>query len=780
MINKNLISTIGISLVMIIMPLNSARAALEEIIVTAQKREQSLQDVPMAVTAVGRELLENNEINSIEDLTKVVPSLRLTPDGNTDSGVINIRGIGTNVNSVAVEPNVSVMLDGVVLARNSLASFDFADIERIEVLRGPQGTLFGKNASAGLVHVITRDPAPEFEARVRSSFEQPDNFPGDFMKTQFTVSGPLVEGLGLRLTGYAKQINGSLVDIEQNSNNPDSKQFGLRSKLRWDASDALAMRLSLEYSRRDAESTGVPFRDGNPNLRERNQPMQISEENREIRTYGDNLSDLENSAIGLTADWELGEFVLSSVTALRDATTYNNQGIKGLDGQRTNLRRNYSEVGIETFTQEFRITSVDNASFEYTAGVLWFENETTEDFYRLIEDLPAGFVANTLLPVSLPLDNADPVLQGQDGLNSEVTRDVVVNTRNLGVFAEGTWNFAESWHLTVGARYIDEQVDVLLANTSRLSHTATGEDVQSSEFPLTSSTVADTTVTGRVSLLHDWDESSTVYGTISTGYRGAAFDVIAEDSQRALDNPVEPEEATSFELGFKSRMFDNRLALNVSAFLTYFENFQAQVRDLENPESVVAFRLDNAGELETRGVEFEFQAQPIDALSINGSVLFNRAVYNEFITQCFSGQGPNEGGARDNDGDGTCDEQDVSGGVLSNAPKRSVSLSGRYEYLFDDKTSYIQLAGRWQDKVQFSNEQHPNTIEDAYQIWNLRGGLIGPGAKYEVAAYINNIFAQHFVAVITPLSLVGDRRDTVANIPVGADRVFGLSLSYQW
>lgn len=771
-----------------LLPCSMLSAALEEVIVTAQKREQNLQDVPMAVTAVGRELLENNEINTLDDLTKLVPSLRLTPDGSPSGGSIRIRGVGTNVFSSAVEPNVLVMLDGVPLARNSLANFEFADIERIEVLRGPQGTLFGKNASAGLIHVVTRDPAPEFEARVRFSYEQPDEFAGNFAKTQFTVSGPIADDMGLRITGFGQKSHGHIEDILQNDELPDVSRFGLRGKLRWDPSDTVAVRLVLEMQHTDAEATPVIFRSGSPELKEKSKPLKYSETNRQTRTFGGNLADSSGKAAAFSVDWELADFIITSVTAYRDADNANAQSLAGLGGDRVNLRKSSGTDYLETITQELRLSSTGNEAFEYTIGALWFDNFVESDGELLVDDLPASFFASAVVPPaasgipSVPIPSEQ--LGGADSFNLYERSHSVVGTENLGLFAEGTWHFSDAWHITAGARYIDEVVSVTeLEKFSRVAHTESDGEVISSSYTLNDTAdVHKTAATGRLSALYNWSEELNFYGTIATGYRGAAFDLASTDNEFAMQNPVDPEKALSYELGMKSRLFDNSLELNVTAFITYFKDFQAQIRDLESDVSIASFRLDNAGELETRGVEFEFHYSPNESLSIVGSYLFNRAVFNEFITQCYAGQGPNEGGAIDEDGDGACDANDVSGGILANAPKRSASLSGRYEHILasGDAKVYTQLSGRWQDKVQFANEQHPLTTHKAYSIWDLRAGYLAAGDKMEIAAYVENVFAQNYVGLIVPLSLVNDKRDLVHNIPVGADRIFGVSMAYNW
>lgn len=761
----------------------SALAQLEEVIVTAQKREQSLQDVPMAVTAVGRAFIENNEINTIEDLTKVVPSVRMTPDGSPSGGSIRVRGVGTNVFSSAVEPNVLVMLDGVPLARNSLANFDFADIERIEVLRGPQGTLFGKNASAGLIHVITRDPAPEFEARLKVNTEKNADWPGSLYKLQTTVSGPMTDTIGLRLTGFYKQSEGVYEDINFDSNLPDVKRYGLRSKLRWDPSAELMVRFDLELERTDGETPPVVFRSAHPELAQRLQPIEPSEENRRGKTFGTNRYDTESLASTLALDWELGAVSLSSITAFRSADTSDNISTDGLNGQRVDLTSNGAEQSIDTFTQEFRVTSADSEVLEYTAGVLWFDNRIERDFSRTVDDLPAAFFATVLAPgVPLPAVPA-AMLGGSDAFNQREDSFQIVETRNLGVFAEATWHLHERWHLTAGARYIRDEVIVdTLERFSRVAHTATDTELMSSRFGPGGTTVKDTAATGRLSLQYDWGEHSTVYGTVATGYRGSAIDLDASDSQSALDNPVDPETALTYELGLKSRLLDNRLELNVAAFHTTFEDFQAQITDLDSPGSLASFRLDNAGELETKGVEIEFTARPVNPVTLVGSVLYNKAVYREFVTQCFQGQRGDEGGAIDRDGDGTCDAQDVAGKPLANAPQWSASLTSRYDHVYGElgQTLYAQLTGRWQDEVQFSNDQHPLTIHDAYSIWDLRVGWLSSASRFQIAAYVKNLFDEMYVASIVPLSLVNDRRDLVHNVSSDANRSYGVAVEYQW
>jgi len=762
-----------------------AAAQLEEVIVTAQKREQNLRDVPMAITALGRELLKDSEINNIEDLTKLVPSMRFTPGDDPTNSSIRIRGVGTNVFSIAVEPNVSVVVDEVPLARTALANFEFADLERVEVLRGPQGTLFGKNSTAGLIHVITRDPAPEFEGFARLNYEEAQNFPSEERKLQFGFSGPISSTLGARFTAFQKSTGGHLEDVLQNDEIPDADSFGARTKFRWDPSDNLNVRLSLEYQHTDADSTPLVFRSANPDKAARSPEIQYSDDNRQTKSFGDNRADSVNQAASVIVNWELENFTLTSVTGWRGYEILRDLSIPDLNGNRVDVTKNGGDRAIETLTQELRLTSTGDGSFEYTLGLLWFDNRLSNTFEREVEDIPADTVLRAVSP-DAPSLLLLGILPGESFSQYSLSEDRL-DTKNLGIFGQATWHIRDDWHLTAGSRYIWEELSASTTSIAFTRQDGTGVDIASAEAVIPETSITDEHVIGTVSLSHDWSEDTTVYGTLSTGYRGGAFDLASSDRERAFSQPVEPETALAFELGAKSRLFENRLELNIALFQTIFKDFQAQIVDVADPSPTnvvpsAQFRLDNAGELETRGIEIDFKAQVLESLFVFGSVLFNKAEFNEFVTQCFVGQQPGENGGVDSNGNGNCDFQDVAGGSLPNSPEKSVSVTARYEKpLFDtDSMTYLQIGGRWLDEIQFSAEQHPLTIQEAYSVWDLRAGWRGMGDRLELAGYVNNLFRESYVVGFFPLSLVNDRRDLAHILPAEADRVFGLSLNYEW
>jgi iron complex outermembrane receptor protein len=783
--NKNIVATSLISMVasaLFFVTNAYSSSELEEIIVTAQKREQNLQKVPMAVSAFSRAILEENNVSNIQDLTQLVPSLRITELSNPTDRAIRIRGVGTDVASAAVEPNVSVVVDEVPLARTSMALLEFDDLERVEVLRGPQGTLFGKNSTAGLVHIISRDPAPEFEAFTSVDYIQPDHFPGRKAKVQFGVSGPLTSEVGGRVSAFYKESKGHLEDIEQNKNVPNADAYGARVKLRWDPSDTLAAKFSVEYQKTEADSTPFTFRSANPAKEARDPRVQYGDSNRTTKGFSNAAANTENAGISFIANWDIGRHTVSSVTGYREFTVNGNIPVPDLDGERYDVTMSGQIRDFTTFTQELRINSNDNERFEYTIGALWFDNSFYEDALQIVENIPVDGITGGVVP-GFPSIEAT----GVDAPSTlTATRVSTVTNENLGIFAQGTWNISDRWHFTSGGRYINEKVTGTIERHRDIKNEATGAPVQPEAVVIIpNTTIKDQTFTGMASLQYDWKDTSTVYLTASTGYRGGTFDLNASDLESSFEDPVKPETSKAIELGMKSRWLDNRLQINVALFDTIFNDFQAQLLEVVNDNVVPTgkSRLANAGELETRGVEVEFQAKPSEALMLYGAFLYNDAVFNEFMVQCFYGQQPGEANGVDNDGNGTCDEQDVSGGVLPNAPKFNINVNARYDIPLPDlnnSSAYMLVSGRWTDEIQYSAEQHPLAIAEAYSIWNLRFGWAGLDDHLQISTYINNVFAQNYTLNLFPLSVENDRRDIIHVIPMEADRVFGLTIGYDW
>ena len=295
---------------------------LEEVVVTARKREESLQDVSVAVTALSSAVLDSAQIFTSEDLVQMVPSLNLQKGTNARQSSFNIRGIGTESFSTAAEPSVSTMLDGVVLGRSGAAFMQLLDIERIEVLRGPQGTLFGKNSSGGVVHIITRDPSEEFEGEAMLNAAEGDEYRGGL-----TLSGPLSDSFGYRFTANGSTRDGWIKNYYDGDKLNSSDDWSVRGKLRWTPTETLDLKWASDYYDMDCDCTANTIRtleafsdnqDQVDAVLQELAPVVPGDENKDTNVNSDVHSETESWGHSLEANWDIGEFTLTSITAYRE------------------------------------------------------------------------------------------------------------------------------------------------------------------------------------------------------------------------------------------------------------------------------------------------------------------------------------------------------------------------------------------------------------------------------------------------------------------------------
>ncbi len=223
---------------------------LEEIVVTAQKREQNLQSVPVAVTALSSEAIANNRLADFSDLTRAAPSLTITQTTSSPNNSIILRGIGTFAFSIGVEPSVAVIIDDMPVVQQAQAFDNMSDLERIEVLKGPQGTLFGKNSSAGVVNIVTKDPGQNFEGSTSATLAND----GD-VRAEAIVSAPLADGVGLRVTGFYHDYPGNVRNLTSGKKLNDQENYGIRAKLKAEVSDALTFTLTGAYAKATQDGT---------------------------------------------------------------------------------------------------------------------------------------------------------------------------------------------------------------------------------------------------------------------------------------------------------------------------------------------------------------------------------------------------------------------------------------------------------------------------------------------------------------------------------------------
>ena len=705
----------------------SDTGALEEIVVTAQKREQNLQDVPVAVTAITADTLVNRNVTTVSDLPRLAPSLTVTTGAVPTNNSINLRGVGTIAVSTAIEPSVAVIVDDVALLQQAQAFSGLSDVARIEVLRGPQGTLFGKNASAGAINIVSQGPTTTLTGAVTGVATTDDEY-----RVDAVLSGPVADGVGFRINGFYGDRDGFIRNVFDGRRLNNDKSYGARGRLAVNLASNITVDLIAGHSVSESRGTARTFRLAPPGAAIFGVPVSslegIEPGNDNFRTSIDgplfNKSRQTTGSARVTVD--LGFANLISVTSYQDWRfrfiedfDFVSRPVLGIPGGIIAE----SSFHARQFTQELRLASKGGGPFSYVAGFYYADGDTDRSFDRG----PTG-----------------PVVARWDSSNS---------SKSYAAFGQFTYDIAERTHVDVGIRANLEKISVRFlnlaiptatpANNATCLATCRGSD-------------KDGVVTYKVALRQDLSDQVMTYASYATGYKGQGYDISTGFTPTRAAVPVRPETSKAYELGFKGRFLDNRLQLNVAAFWTDFDDFQAQ-SGVQLPDNTIQVFLNNVGRLRTRGIEAEFQARPIETLRIDGGVSYTEATIRKFPNaQCYTGQTVAQG-CFDIDGAGpsTTTGQNLAGKPLSNAPRWKANLGGTYELLLPNAPfdGFIQADVSYQSEVQFDLLNNPLNTYGSYALVN---GSIGIDQKdrggLRVALFVNNIFDKHYVAALATAS----------------------------
>lgn len=358
---------------------SGAAAQSDEIVVTATKRPQTLQEVPIAVSVVGAETIQKAQINDLIDLQTVVPSLRVTQLQNSSQTNFTIRGFGNGANNPGIESSVGVFIDGVYRSRSAAAILDLPTLERVEVLRGPQSTLFGKNVSAGAISITTKLPTFDWSGNVEASYGNYDQ-----MLFKGTLSGPLSDNVAFRVSGSANKRDGYYTNIVDGTDQNERNRWALRGQLLWEASDALTFRVIGDYNKLDENCCGAVTLLNGPATQviAAPPPFGLGEEisdgtdpfSRNVAVDTETNNKLTGKGISLQADWELGDGFaqLTSITAYREQSDTANTDV---DFSGADLAQNPQDRKYETFTQEIRLSSVGDNRFDWMIGAFYFNED---------------------------------------------------------------------------------------------------------------------------------------------------------------------------------------------------------------------------------------------------------------------------------------------------------------------------------------------------------------------------------------------------------------------
>ena len=751
---------------------------LEEIVVTAQKREQNLQDVPMAVSAFSGSALQNAGVADIEDLARQVPALQVQTNTSAATTNYRMRRVGNLGSIPTFEPAVGVFIDGAFRNRPLFSAGDMFDIERVEILRGPQSTLYGKNTTAGVVAMYTRAPTGEFSGSGEFTAGQIEGA-SDAASYRFVggLSGPLTDTLGASLgVSYASNdhLDESALSVSNNDAN-DLERMALRGQLQWQPSDALSVRLLAGATDQDDETMtpdtyiapGGPAATAGGVLRQfglaetcsSNDPL-----DRELCARVPNTTDLESREATLLVDYTLGnDWTVTSVSSW-DWFKFEGTSDDIVQLASPLLKFHDTQEG-ESWQQELRLASAGGETVDWLTGVFWYQNEFErgdggdrpiylEDTYSA-HPVPA-LLLQRLFGTPFPVPFAAP---GQNGL-----LDAQQDTDYLGVFGQATWNLTEQFAITGGLRWQTEEKDASLEQsatapgasliTLSLLPAAIGGDMDRETDEVTWSITPQYALTDDVNL----------FATAAHGFKSGGFNIgwgrtPLVDASGNNPREFDDESVMHYEAGVKSTLLDGAMQLAISAFYTEYEDYQDAAFISQQ------FSVGNAETAELKGAEAEGKVLLGEHVSADFAISYADLTYDEYSSGlCYPGRVP------DNAATGTCD---LSGEHPVNAPEWTTHLGLMYETDVSWGDVYARADWAWSDEYNTSFSADPRLVQDSYDWLNFRLGT-HVGENYEIVAWVDNALDEDVVNFDGQLALFG--ADTSYQTFRQASRSYGLTL----
>lgn len=734
-------------------------AGLEEIIVTTQRRSESLQSVPLAVTAFSGAELEKLGIDDLKGITERTPGFTM---GTFNAGQpqLYIRGIGSNSDSAAGDQSVIVFVDEVYIGRSAGMDLDLFDLERVEVLRGPQGTLFGKNVVGGAVNMITTKPSEEsimkaevtvgnlgaLNVRALASGQIGEN---SFGKISF--SSRKRDGYVESLAGdYPSFFTASELDTINNLEQGEINTNSLRGALRFTPSDSTEINIKANFSKQDQDGPGRHFIDGP--WRATDAALIADYDNRPLTNLADLAGHSKTDIFGLTArvDHDLANATFTSLTSYRNVDADISNLLLGVPSVALRLSTFKAPALIggsnpytdesDTFSQEFRLTSTNDGPLQWVAGLYYLQEETV----RNEESTFGVFVSNGVGGA------IGVVPQGVGGNFQDNT------TTSYAVFGQASYSFNDQLKLTVGGRqtWEDKEMHVIGTPTplSRFRDFDLNLEDDWSSF------------TPKATLDYQINDDAFMYLSYSEGFKSGGFPGGGNNATIASTG-FDPEQAELVELGFKTEWFDSHLRLNGAIFKTDYQDLQILQLLVpvgsapENPGNLIT---QNAANADIEGFELEFTWLPIDNLTIAGSYTSLDSAFSDFfIPEGFTSPG---GGA----------PIDRTGNFLRNAPENAYNVLVRYEHeLSNGAGMRYQADFRHKDEV----FQDPDNLEFAkvpeYDIADFRIVYSSPGdSGYEITGWVKNAFDEEYLLHNFPVQ--GSGFATPA-----APRTYGITIGWR-
>jgi len=624
-------ATIGMTAMGALASAHAETFMLEEIVVTAQKRSEGLQDVPVSVNAFSETVIQEAGIADANDLSVLTPSLTVASNIDPFSARMSIRGIGTAQADPFLEPSVGMFVDGVYFNRSGLGMSDLVDIERIEVLQGPQGTLYGKNTNAGAISIVTKRPSLEaFEGSVVASKGS-----YDMTKLTLAVSGPISDTVAYRLAGNINQRDG-YYDNSGGKDLDDADDSNLQGKLLWEPSDNLSFLFSASHVERDTACCGADsVQSDTVNgllVGQGFSPDSNDEFDRDIATNDRTYFEMETDAASLTIEYDTDFGELKSITAWNDY-----EYTVGQDADRSQLDILAAHDDMhsgDSFSQELVLSASAGDQLDYQVGLFYYKSTIAREGKdgNPIFSLGDDFVS----AVGAVLGN--PAIGFSAAAGDNITADIEQEAETIAVFSQATWHISEDWRLIGGLRYTEEEkeADLLTEVNSTapgfipagafgvhpLLGPLPGANVPVGHIIAGFTTPIDATL-DRKSYNADWllrvaydlNPDTMLFASASTGTKSGGYNSVSGlEAEREFDD----EETLSYELGIKSTLLDGRMRINATAFLTTIEEYQQSIP----LDSGLGNAVQNAAEVEVSGLDIQVDALPLPFLTLSAGLQY--------------------------------------------------------------------------------------------------------------------------------------------------------------
>jgi iron complex outermembrane receptor protein len=745
----------------------SAQAQLEEVIVTAQKRSQSLQDVPMSVSALSADAMNDAGIQTMDDITRQIPVLEVQTNTSPAATTFRIRRVGNLGNIPSFEPAVAVFVDGAFRGRSIFGASEMFDVERIEVLRGPQSTLYGKNSTAGVVGIYTATPGDEFEWKAELTGGVYEGGDGDAGLYRFKggVSGPLTENVSGSLGGsysyHDDTMGNAIIGGGEAANELD--RYAIRGQLQWDATDALGARLILGTVQQDDNKTGSPdyYYDPNGDLGGFVLPTMQTESESLICTDNDAHNRKGCNYVATTADiaaYEatlLVDYALDNGWTLNSISSWDNYEFRGTQDEVNQIMGPYGKYhdshDNDAVQQELRLTSAGGETVDWLTGVFYYHSE----FDRGDNGKRAMFLSDSASddPVFASILGVPFGTPGQEGYV-----DGSQDTDYLGIFGQATWNINEKFSITAGARWQKEEKDAYI-NQWVNDESITVISASLSPFFAESGDMDRDVDEVTWSFTPQWfvTEDTMVFATASHGFKSGGFNAGFADTPLA-EREFDDEDIMHYEVGAKTELLDGHLRLAVSGFYTEFDDYQDGVFVGGQ------FKVGNAEEVELKGFEMEGTALLTDNLTADFAVSYADLTYEKNLTgQCDPFREP----------DGRNGGCDLSGEHPVNAPE----WKGNVALMWEDTVSWGEyyVRGNWSytDEYNTSFSADPRQVQDAYSWLTFRVGTRWD--SYELVAWVDNATDEDVATLDAVPNILALPQDASVQSYLLAPRSYGLT-----